>query len=133
MNRRQSREVAFKIIFAASFDAQGVREAADAFIYAGEAEPDSFCELLTSKYDENTEFVDTKIKENLRGWSFERVSRISVSVLRLAVTEMYFGDGNPDSVIINEAVEIAKTYGDESDFQFVNGLLSSVLKSKVTT
>ncbi len=132
MNRREAREAAFKIIFAASFDSQGVDEAKNAFYSAEdlEREAGSLFEELLDSYCENKEAVDEKIKQNLRSWSFDRVSRVAISILRVAITELFFGSDNPEKVAINEAVELAKKYGDETDYKFVNGLLSSVIKGK---
>ena len=75
--------------------------------------------------------IDAIIKENLRqGWSFARISKVSRTVLRIAIFEMKYLDDVPPRVAVNEAVELAKRYGDENDPTFVNGLLASVIKAE---
>ena len=80
---------------------------------------------------EHSEEIDATITENLRqGWSFARISKVSRTVLRIAIFEMKYLDDVPPRVAVNEAVELAKRYGDENDPTFVNGLLASVIKAE---
>ena len=80
---------------------------------------------------EHGEEIDAIITENLRqGWSFARISKVSRTVLRIAIFEMKYLDDVPPRVAVNEAVELAKRYGDENDPTFVNGLLASVIKAE---
>lgn len=58
----------------------------------------------------------------------ERLPRVSLTVLRLAVAEMLFGPENKPGVAINEAVELTKKYGADEDYQFVNGILGSIAR-----
>lgn len=75
--------------------------------------------------------IDAIITKNLRkGWSFARISKVSRTVLRIAIFEMKYLDDVPPRVAVNEAVELAKRYGDENDPTFVNGLLASVIKAE---
>ncbi len=75
--------------------------------------------------------IDAIITENLRqGWSFARISKVLRTVLRIAIFEMKYLDDVPPRVAVNEAVELAKRYGDENDPTFVNGLLASVIKAE---
>lgn len=69
------------------------------------------------------------ISRNLKeGWSISRISKASLTILKLAIFEMKYMDDVPNKVAINEAVELAKRYGDDDDPNFVNGLLGSVYK-----
>lgn len=72
------------------------------------------------------EIISSHIK---KGWSYSRLSKAAQNILKLAVYEMKYVDDVPERVAINEAVELAKKYGDEGDPAFVNGLLASVYKS----
>lgn len=73
--------------------------------------------------------IDELITANLKkGWSLSRISKASHTILKLALFEMKYMEDVPAKVAINEAVELAKRYGDDSDPTFVNGLLGSVLK-----
>ncbi len=130
MNRRKARENAFIAMFSASFGPIRAKEAALGLAEVSDIEMDDFCRSIVEAYDNNMEFIDEKIKKNLRSWSFDRLSKVSVAILRLAIAELFFAGDNPPGVVINEAVELAKQYGDENDFQFVNGVLSVIQKNK---
>jgi len=72
--------------------------------------------------------IDKTIKKNTDNWSLERINNIDRNILRIAIYEILFRDDIPKSVSINEAVEIAKKYGTESSFSFVNGVLGKIDK-----
>lgn len=74
--------------------------------------------------------IDKKIEDNLKDWEMDRVSKISIAVLRLAIFEILFMDDIPDEVSASEAVNIAKKYDSPSAGSFVNGLLGNIIKEK---
>lgn len=77
--------------------------------------------------------IDDVIRSNLDRWSFDRVARTDLAILRTAVAEMMYVDSIPRSVSINEAVNLSKRFSDEKSYAFVNSVLSKVekyLKSK---
>ena len=76
----------------------------------------------------NQEEIDKKIEANLKGWKLSRIPKVSLSILRVAIYEMLYEEGTDVGVAINEAVELAKTYGGEKDSSFINGLLGSVAR-----
>lgn len=76
--------------------------------------------------DELKEIISANIK---KGWTYQRLSKAAQSILKLAVYEMKYVDDVPAKVAINEAVELAKKYGDDNDPSFINGLLANVYKS----
>lgn len=129
MTRRQAREQAFIIIFAKSFNEDiTVQEIADNAVELEIIKPDEFTSRLINGVFDNLEAVDEKIEENLIGWKKERISRVSAALLRLAIAEMLFFSDIPESVSINEAVELAKIYATADDAAFINGVLGSVAK-----
>ncbi len=72
------------------------------------------------------------ISEHLNaGWSFDRISKVAASALKLAIYEMLYSDDVPSKAAINEAVDISKEYGDDKTGAFVNGVLSGVYKTYV--
>lgn len=78
---------------------------------------------------ENKEEIDTIIKGSLsKSWNYSRLSKMSLATLRLAVAEIKFMNDIPESVSINEAVELAKMYGDDGESTFVNGILADIVK-----
>ena len=72
--------------------------------------------------------IDKLINENTEGWNTERMGKVELTALRLAVYEMRFDEDIPDGVAINEAVEIAKKYGQDNSGSFVNGILAKIVK-----
>ena len=88
---------------------------------------DGFTKNLVNAVFNNLEYIDKLISDCLIGWSIERISTVSKSILRLGTAELKFK--NTDSkVVYNEAVELAKKYSDQKDASFVNGVLASIEK-----
>jgi len=77
---------------------------------------------------EQCAFIDEIITRYITGWSFSRIAKIDLAILRLAIYELAFMPEIPTKVCINEAVELAKTYGDDYAPAFVNGLLANAQK-----
>jgi N utilization substance protein B len=75
---------------------------------------------------QNLERIDQEISSNTRKWSFSRLNKIDIAILRLAVYEILFMEDIQKSVSVNEAVELAKAYGSDESFSFINGLLRKV-------
>lgn len=92
-------------------------------------EPSDFTKKLSSLTVEKIGDIDAKIGEFSVGWTIDRITKVSLSILRIAVCEMLFLDDIPVGVSINEAVELAKNYANVEDSQFINGVLGSVAKS----
>jgi N utilization substance protein B len=74
--------------------------------------------------------IDKLINDNTENWSTSRMGKVEVAVLRLAVYEIVYDDDIPAGVAIDEAVELAKTYGQENSGGFVNAILSKIVKNK---
>ena len=79
--------------------------------------------------EEKHEEIDAIIEKNLKNWKIERISKVNLAILRIAVYEMKYVDDVPDKVALNEAIEICKKYSDEKSVSFVNGVLDAILKS----
>jgi len=77
---------------------------------------------------ENLAFIDNIITRYITGWSFSRIAKVDLTILRLAIYELAFMPEIPTKVCINEAVELAKTFGDDDAPAFVNGLLGNAQK-----
>ena len=90
---------------------------------------DEFGEKLLIYAAQNVAQLDELISNNLIKWRVERIPKVCLAVLRLALAEMAI-EPNSESIVINEAVEIAKKYGNDEDFQFVNGVLGSIVRNK---
>lgn len=74
--------------------------------------------------------IDRIILENIDSWKIDRLAKADLAILRVAVGEMFFCDDIPESVSINEAVELAKKYGDEKSSAFVNAVLGKISRNR---
>ena len=127
--RREARENAFLLAFSQTFGDVPLAEALTNHAENDEEHPvDGFSKLLLNAYYDHSAEVDDEIRAHLRNWTMERLPRVSLTVLRLAIAEMLFGGENQPGVAINEAVELTKKYGADEDYQFVNGLLGAVAR-----
>lgn len=72
--------------------------------------------------------IDQKIEEKAKGWALGRLPKSDLTILRLAVFEILFDEDVPNGVAINEAVELAKLYGGDKSYRFINGVLASIVK-----
>lgn len=130
ISRREAREQAFCVLFEQAVTGESVDEILHAAAEARDLVPAAFAEEVVLGVEEHRERIDEVITGNIRGWSFSRLSKVALALLRLSVYEILFDEGVPDSVSINEAVELAKKYGGQDDAPYVNGVLSSVVKGK---
>lgn len=126
MNRKTARENAFILIFEKCFRDDSVEDIIADAIEARDFEYDDYVEKIFKGVCEKTAELDTVISANLKGWSITRLSKVTLSLLRLAVFEMMYVDDIPIKVSINEAVEIAKKYSTQDDAAYINGVLGSV-------
>ena len=130
--RREARENAFLLAFSQTFGDIPLAEAITSHEESDEEYPlDGFSKhLLNAYYDQSAE-VDDEIRAHLRNWTMERLPRVSLTILRLAVAEMLFGGENKPGVAINEAVELAKGYEEPETVAFINGVLGSFVRGEV--
>ena len=133
MNRSAIRESAFKLIYSNEIQKGIDEEQIDTFIEAYDINDEEakkyICECLKGieeNISEILDFIEKNLKEN---WSINRVSKIDISILKLAIYEMLYVK-IPYKVAINEAIELAKKYGEDSSKSFINGILASIVKEK---
>ena len=128
MKRREAREELFKLVYE-----KNIREEAASEIFEAEAiERDINDKYIKSSFlgiFENLTDIDANISENARGWKISRLSKVTLAILRISVYEMLYLE-IPASISINEAVELAKKYSDDSAPSFVNGILNTIAKQK---
>ncbi len=132
MTRRESRELAFILLFEKLFTQDSVEEI---MLHAGEARDistDPFAVALATGAEERLEELDEIISRHSLKWSQKQMSRVSLSVMRLATYEMMFCSDIPVSVSINEGVELAKKYGGDEDASFINGVLGGIARNEKT-
>ncbi len=90
----------------------------------------AFSRLLVVGTIESIEVVDAAIKAHLKNWDFSRLNRVDLAVLRLSTYSLLFQDDVPPSIVIDEAIDIAKEFGSDESFRFVNGVLDAIKKTK---
>lgn len=132
MNRREIRERIFKLLFRVEFYKAGeMEEQKELFLEDGEDFPEDVSgedkSEIIKKYDavaEKLSEIDAMINEKATGWSSRRIGKVELAIIRLAVYEICFDARIPTGVAINEAVELAKNYGQDGAAAFVNGVLA---------
>ncbi len=134
MQRSAMRELAFKMVYGLEMQKEeGNSEQVDIFVESNEIRDKRTVQYLKDIQAglwENREEINALIEANLKeNWSLSRVSKINLSLIKIAIYEMLYTD-LPYKVAINEVVELAKKYSDESAPVFVNGILASVVKTK---
>jgi transcription antitermination protein NusB len=128
MKRRTAREKALQALF--QIDISKV-EVSDAIEHVLEEEAgDEYLDKLVYGTVQHQSEIDEEIKVYLEKWSIDRLAAVDRNLLRLAVYELkYCKDEVPVNVVLDEAIEIAKLYGDDQSSRFVNGVLSKVKQS----
>lgn len=139
MGRRELREQIFKLLFCVAFhNEEDLKEQKELYMTRLVTSPieeeikvtrdDS--EYITTKYEKIREKIpqlDARINEKIEGWDTSRIGKVELTVLRLAVYEILFDEDIPNGVAINEAVELAKRFGQENSGGFVNAVLTKIL------
>jgi transcription antitermination protein NusB len=125
MKRRTAREKALQALFQIDVSSTDPALAIE-HVLEGE-ESDEYLNRLVYGVLDHKEEIDTLIKKNLEKWSLERLATVDRNLLRIAAFELEFVSNEvPENVILDEAIEIAKIYGDDQSSRFVNGVLSKV-------
>ncbi|EPD53634.1 transcription antitermination factor NusB [Paenisporosarcina sp. FSL H8-0542] len=121
MKRREAREKALQTLFQLENTELTIE---DAMSHVLDGDNDPFYEKLVRGTTEQLTQIDESLKTKLENWSLDRLPKIERTVLRLAVYELLFMQDAPSKVVMNEAIELCKTFGDEKSSKFVNGVLS---------
>jgi N utilization substance protein B len=125
MKRRTARERALQALFQIDVSNTDPASAIE-HVLEGESGDDYLTRLVLGVVEQKEE-IDQLIKENLEKWSIDRLATVDRNLIRIAVFELKFNDNEvPENVILDEAIEIAKIYGDDQSSRFINGLLSKV-------
>ena len=133
MGRHEQREQLFMLLFRVEFNApEDMPEQVKLFFEDEERSGmENFADAITQKYQkvmEKLPELDALLNEKTEKWNTKRIGKVELTVLRLALFEMMFDDTIPEGVAIDEAVTIAKKYGQESSGAFVNGVLAKFVK-----
>ena len=130
MNRKLSRDKTMELLFGMTLSRDTTEEAIEGFVdnYEGDIkEIDlTYVKQALIGIENNKESIDTVISENLHNWKIDRVSKVNLSILRLATYELIYDEQVPRAVVINEALEITRRYSDEKSVSFINGVLDKI-------
>lgn len=134
MNRTQIRELTFKLLYQIEIQKEINDEVIKIFLDNNEVKEktaEEYIENDVKGITKNNDRIIILIAKNLKkDWQLERISKVNLAILKLAIYEMLYKK-IPYKIVINEAVELAKKYGEDSSSSFVNGILASVLKENV--
>lgn len=135
MGRHEQRERLFKLLFRQEFHGDDeMPEQVKLFFEDEELSDISEKDMnyITEKYQrirDRLSELDGLLDERVEGWNTARMGKVELTILRLALYEMLYDDEVPEGVAINEAVELSKTYGQESSGGFVNAVLAKFVKA----
>ena len=126
MARPIAREAAMQLVFEQLFGGESQTEAlVDLIDYVPGEQDRQYIDMVVSGVKEHAADLDAEISACLRGWTIQRLSRVDLAILRLAVFEMKYASV-PVAVSINEAVELTRKYSNESSCSCVNGVLGTI-------
>mgnify|MGYP005764599781 FL=1 len=133
MSRKKARDNAFKCIYELEFIKD--KNLDDILLNCYEENNNSegekqYIQMVLKGVKENIEKIDNIILSKLKNWSLDRIAKIDLAILRLAIYEIIYVDSIPDKVSANEAVELAKTYGNNDSKSFVNGVIAKIIEDK---
>jgi len=146
MTRTVAREISIQIGFSLADNPEDVREVLERFFdkdyfttlavenelfaeYPGKKQLDYIRTVVEGTSDRRDE-LDSYIEKYAKGWKLTRISRIALTILRTALFEVLYMDDVPDSVAINEAVELSKGYEEQETVSFINGILGSFMRTE---
>lgn len=132
MNRRKSREIATKLIFEMSINKESYVDIVDNFRENTEEKIEDidfeYVIRLLKGVSENEVQINETISKYLVKWKLERLPKMNLAILKMAAYEILFDEDIPNKVTVNEAIELAKKYGDDNAPSFINGVLNNLIK-----
>lgn len=133
MSRKKSREKAMEILFSMSLTKDNSDEALESFVENYEEDIKEldldYIKSILEGVENNKNEIDSFIEKNLKNWKLDRVSKVNLAILRIAIYEMKNCEDVPGKVAVNEALELCKKYSDEKSVSFINGVLDKILRN----
>ena len=134
MSRREMRESIFQLLFMTEFNAvDEMAEQRALYLDGVDNQQDNNREYIQKKFDKIVEKIpeiDEMLNQTSKGWKTKRMSKVDLSILRLASYEVLFDEEVPTGVAINEDVELAKKFGGDTSSSFINGVLGKLAAGK---
>lgn len=132
MTRKEARELLMQVLYQMELLNDYEDATKDDYIekhFAGTNQNDYAVKIINEILS-NKDTIDEKINESSNNWTTARMSKVDLSILRIAAAEIMYMDDIPDAVAINEAVSVAKKFSSDDSGSFINGILGNILKSK---
>lgn len=131
MKRKETREEAVKMVYSMDVNKDFNRNYLTEYIEHFELKDMDieYFDKTISDLISNMEQVDKYITDNSKDWKITRIAKVDLAVLRIALSEILYNETIPESVSINEAVEISKKFSNEDSHKFINGILGTVVRS----
>ena len=132
MKRKELREAAVKLFYEMDIQKTFEHKFYKNFLAENEliALKDNYLKEVFDSFLLNRDNIDDIIQKSSTSWDIKRIAKVDLSILRVAITEILYLSDIPDKVSINEAIDLAKKYGDENSYKFVNGLLGKIVKNE---
>jgi transcription antitermination protein NusB len=131
MNRRKSREVAMKLLFEMSINKENYEDIIENFKEYTDVDlidiDMSYITKVLAGVQEHGDEIDKNIEKHLIKWKLDRLSKMNLAILRISTYEILFEEEIPGKVSVNEGIELAKKYGEDSSPAFVNGILAKMI------
>ena len=128
MSRKKSREFAFRLVFEKFFHEPDIDISESDEHFVLDDEDKNFVNELFDGINNHYDEIINIIKDNIEGYELDRVFKVDLAILVLAIYELKFSDSTPQKVVLNEAIELSKKYSTDKSFSFVNGVLAKIVK-----
>ena len=128
MNRSELREEAFKLLYSMEVQGELEKEQLEEYIKENNIDKSDYIYDILSGISSNISEIENIISNNLKSdWKIDRISKINLALLKLSIYEIKYKE-LPYKVVINEVVELAKKFGEDTSANFINGILANVVK-----
>ncbi|KPU28091.1 antitermination protein NusB [Caloranaerobacter sp. TR13] len=130
MSRKIAREAAVKLLYQMEINEDFSKQTKEIFLKNNRLKEDEieYLDRVFERLIEKLPIIDSKIEKYSEGWKINRIAKVDLSILRLAIFEIMYMEDIPVEVSINEALEISKKYSTEESSKFINGLLGGFVK-----
>ena len=130
MSRKKAREEVFKLVFESQIKSENIDEVLNNYLKRDDkttkTDEVEFITKYLSEIEKNNEDILSKINENMIGWSFDRIGYVERAIFIYSIYEL-ITEEIPQEIVINEAIELAKKYGDDKTPDFINGVLAKIV------
>lgn len=130
MRRRKARELVLRMLYQMETNGEDTERALARYCESFPYQQDiiDYSKSILSGIKRERDAIDRYIKDACDNWKLDRITYVDINILRLGIYEMLFSEDVPPKVAIDEAIEIAKKYGNEDSREFINGVLDRVLR-----